>query len=107
MAFLSDPYVSFLKSATGITLEFVITAEGFCVAEIFQATRDRRVLFYVNAQVKEILILGCDGFAIEASRFARKYALENVADPRGFLALLLGLIRSQLRLSRAHLTPFS
>lgn len=82
----AHPLLRLLVAAAVITLKFIITTEGFRVAEAPQAVRDGRVLVHVHLQVEEVLVFAADGFAVEAARLAGQHALENLVDPRRLVA---------------------
>ena len=66
--------MGFLVSAATVALKLVVAAQGLRVAKVPQAARDGGVLFHVNAEIKEVLVLAGYGFAIQASGFTSKNA---------------------------------
>lgn len=49
-------HLRFLVTAAVVTLELVITAQGFCVAKALQTVGDAGVLVNINLKIKKIFI---------------------------------------------------
>lgn len=79
--FDSHPLLRLLVRAAVITLKFIITTEGFSVAEASQAMRNRRVLINVDLEIEEVFVFAADGLAVETSSFAGEDALEDFVHP--------------------------
>lgn len=80
------PLLSLLVRAAVITLKFIITTEGFGVAEASEAMSDRRVLINVHLEIEKVFVFAADRLAVEASRLAGEDALEDLVDPRRLAA---------------------
>ena len=69
--------MSFLVGWALVTLEFVVTAQGFRVAKVLETACDGRVLLHVDAKVEKVFVLAGHSLTVQAPGLARQNALHT------------------------------